>query len=228
MKDSRLMVGKPGLDLALGQRVYDHVKQRILEGDLEPEDKLSVVALAERLGCSRVPVMEAMKRLEAESLIDIVPQVGCKVAVPNTHDVTDFFMVFANVEGVMAKFAAERRTDDDVVTFQSVCKRVDSVAASAGGATARDPSYRQLNLLFHKSIHQMARSPLASDISMSLWDRADFYIKVAFGSLYFSKRVKRSHIAIKKAIITGDATLAESEMNAHLCAVGDSVAKKLS
>ena len=228
MKDSRLMSNKPEIDITLGQRVYDHLKQRLLEGDLEPEDNLSVVALAEQLCCSRVPVMEAMKRLETEGLIDIIPQVGCRVAVPNAHDAMDFFALFARVEGVMARFAAERRTEEDLVMFKSVCDHIDGVAATAGGAESRDSSYRQLNLLFHRAIHEMARSPLTSEISISLWDRADFYIKAAFGSLYFSRRVKRSHNAIRKAIIAGDAVKAESEVNINLNAVGADVTKKLS
>ncbi|MEH6542942.1 MAG: GntR family transcriptional regulator [Porticoccaceae bacterium] len=228
MKDSRLTPNKIEVDVALGQRVYDHVKERILEGDLEPKDNLSVVALAEQLSCSRVPVMEAMKRLETESLIDIIPQVGCRVSVPNAHEAMDFFALFARVEGVMARFAAERRTEEDLVMFKSVCDHIDSVAATAGGAESKDPSYRQLNLLFHRAIHEMARSPMTSDISISLWDRADFYIKAAFGSLYFSRRVKRAHKSISRAIIAGDAVKAEFEVNANLYAVGADVTKKLS
>lgn len=226
MKDSRLMI-KPEIDVTLGQRVYDHVKQRLLEGDLEPGGDLSVVALAEQLCCSRVPVMEAMKRLETEGLIDIIPQVGCRVAIPHAHDAMDFFALFAGVEGVMARFAAERRTEDDLVMFKSVCEHIDEVAGAAGSAESRDPSYRQLNLLFHRAIHEMARSPLTSEISVGLWDRADFYIKAAFGSLYFSSRVKRAHKLISRAIIAGDAEKAEFEVKANLNTVGENVAKKL-
>lgn len=69
---------------------YEHLKARILEGDLGPGDRLSVLALAQALACSRVPVMEALKRLQAEGLVDIVPQVGCQVAVPTAGDVEDF------------------------------------------------------------------------------------------------------------------------------------------
>lgn len=227
MEDSQPVQKKVQGETALGLQVYDHIKLRLLEGDLEPGDDLSVVAFAEQLGCSRVPVMEAMKRLETEGLINIIPQVGCRVAVPNGHDAMDFFVLFSGVEGVMARFAAERRSEEDLEMFRTVCDRVDTLIASAGKPESKDPSYRQLNLLFHRAIHEMAHSPLTSCISVGLWDRADFYIKAAFGSLYFSSRVKRAHQAIRRAIIAGDAEKAELEVRANLKEVGERVAKKL-
>lgn len=224
---SALNLNKPKLHSALGQRAYDHVKQRLLEGDLAPEDKLSVVALAKQLGCSRAPVMEALKRLESEGFVEIIPQVGCQIVSPDARDVMDFFVLFSKAEGAIAHFASERRTQSDIMMFETVCNHIDEMAASAGAPSARDPRYRRLNLLFHTHIHKMARSPLASSIAASLWDRSDFYIKMAFGSLYFSSRVKRSHRAIRKAIINGDAEAAEREVKAHLRTVGESVVRNL-
>ncbi len=226
-EDSFSTLGKPKLHSALGQRAYDHIKLRLLEGDLEPEDKLSVVALTTDLGCSRAPVMEALKRLESEGFVEIIPQVGCKVVSPAARDVTDFFVLFSKVEGTIAKFASERRTRDDLATFRTVCIHIDEMVMAAGMPAAHDPNYRRLNLLFHTHIHKMARSPLASGIAAGLWDRSDFYIKMAFGSLYFSSRVKRSHRAIRKAIINGDSDVAEQEVGMHLCAVGESVVQNL-
>lgn len=227
LEDPLAALNKPKLHSALGQKAYDHVKQRLLEGDLEPEDRLSVVGLAKQLGCSRAPVMEALKRLESEGFVEIIPQVGCKIASPDARDVMDFFVLFSKAEGTIAQFAAERRTPNDIMMFQTVCAHIDEMVASAGAPSARDPRYRRLNLLFHSHIHKIARSPLASGIAASLWDRSDFYIKMAFGSLYFSNRVKRSHRAIRKAIIDGDAEVAEREVGAHLCAVGESVVRNL-
>lgn len=221
------MIAKPKLHSALAQQAYEHVKVSILEGRLAPEDKLSVVALADQLGCSRVPVMEALKRLESDGFVQIVPQVGCKIVSPDVRDVMDFFRLFAAAEGMVTRFAAERRSQGDLAAFSKLCKQIDSLTASAGAPTAEDPSYRRLNLLFHGEIHRMADSPLASDIAASFWDRSDFYIKIAFGSLYFSTRVKRAHRLIRRAIIDGDGDAAEREVRAHLYAVGDGVVRRL-
>lgn len=232
MKKAKLSVDLPRhgghvSQAARAQGAYAYLKERLLEGDLGPGDNLSVVALAGELQCSRVPVMEALKRLEAEGFVRIVPQVGCRVDAPDSHDVLDFFTLFAAVEGTIASLAAERRTPEDLRTFAAVCAEIDKTARMAGAPEDRDPTYRRLNLLFHRQIHQLARAPAASTVAAGLWDRSDFYIKLAFGSLYFSKRIKASHLAIRKAIADGEPAAAEAAVREHLLAVGAGVAKRL-
>jgi len=209
------------------EEAYRYIKASLLEGALDPGGKLAVVELSDRLGCSRVPVMEALKRLETEGFVRIVPQVGCSVAVPALAEIRDFFAMFARVESLIAGFAAERRTDADLEEFRRVCDYIDDCASAAGGPHDRDPEYRRLNILFHTQIHMMARSPGTSRIAASLWDRSDFYIKIAFGSLYFSERVRRSHGLIRKAIIRGDVEKARLYVSDQLETVGAYVVRRL-
>jgi len=218
--------GEPAAAARAGS-AYNTLKLELLEGELAPGDNLVVVDLAHRFECSRVPVMEALKRLEGEGFVRIVPQVGCKVVTPVIADVIDFFLLFAAVEGTVARLAAERRTLEDLVQFRSICAQVDERARLAGEPQDHDPAYRRLNLLFHTEIHRMASSPVASRIASSLWDRSDFYIKTVFGSLYFSKSVVRAHRRIRKAIIVGDSLSAEAAIRAHLTRVGEGVARQM-
>lgn len=206
---------------------YEHLRQALLEGPLAPGDDLSVVTLCKRLACSRVPVMEALKRLEAEGFVEIIPQVGCRVATPNLSDVADFFTLFAAVESTVAGLAAARRTDKDVVDFKLLCKNIDAQLDSAGGPRDNDPIYRQLNLQLHSAIHQMARSGVATKYAVPLWDKSDFYIRVAFGSLYFSDFVKRSQRSLRRAIISGDQQAAKAAVVTQLLAVGEQVVRSL-
>ncbi|MEQ8662038.1 MAG: GntR family transcriptional regulator [Gammaproteobacteria bacterium] len=212
---------------ARAEHAYQHLRTALLEGPLGPGDALSVVALTRELGCSRVPVMEALKRLAGEGFVDIVPQVGCRVARPDGAEVRDFFTLFAAAEGTVTAFAAARRDAAGLAEFAEVCAAVDAGLARARPPGAADPTYRRLNLLFHGCIHRLAQSPLATALARGLWDRSDFYIKVAFGSLYFSHRVRTAHAAIRAAIVAGDAAAAEQATRAHLAAVGTAVAAAL-
>ncbi len=212
---------------ALAQNAYAFLLGELLEGKLQPNDWLSIVAIAEQLQCSRVPVMDAIKRLAREGFVTIQPQVGCRVAVPEPAEVHDFFSLFAAVEGCVARLAAERRTTEDIVEFKQTCQQIDRLLRGAGGPAAHDPAYRRANVLFHSHIHRIARAPSACQIAASLWDRSDFYIKVAFGSLYFSRRVRQAHNAISRALINGDPVAAEMAVEGHLRAVGESVSRHL-
>ncbi|MBI2802861.1 MAG: GntR family transcriptional regulator [Gammaproteobacteria bacterium] len=212
---------------ALAHDAYEHLLTQLLEGDLKPNDWLSVVDLTVTLKCSRVPVMEAIKRLAGEGFVTVIPQIGCRVRMPNPDEVEDFFALFAAVEGCVTRLAAARRTTDDVIEFKASCATVDRLLKRAGGPAARDLTYRRLNLMFHTQIHTLARAPSACQIAASLWDRSDFYIKVAFGSLYFTKRVKQAHLAIRRAIIAGNAAAAGRAVESHLRAVGLAVSARL-
>ncbi len=216
-----------GASQPLAQLAYAHLMQQLLEGALAPGDRLSVVELAEHLGCSRVPVMEAMKRLDAEGFVEIVPQVGCRVARPDADEVRDFFELFAAVEGCVTRLAAARREDAELSEFKALCARLDRELKTAGGPEARDPRYRRLNLDFHSAIHRLARAPLACSVAAGMWDRSDFFIKVAFGSLYFSRRVRQAHLAIRRAIIEGNPDAAEAAIAGQLREVGEAVAARL-
>lgn len=206
---------------------YAHLKQRLLEGDLNAGDKLSVVDLTRQLACSRVPVMEALKRLEGEGYVRIVPQVGCHVVTPSPAEVRDFFTLFAAVEGGVARFAAARRTPADIAEFKTICTNIDAALTKASPPGVEDPTYRRLNLLFHSCIHRMAYSPVTTTIAAGLWDRSDFYIKLAFGSLYFSRRVRQAHEALREAIIAGDVDAAGTAIAGQLEDVGQGVAAEL-
>jgi DNA-binding GntR family transcriptional regulator len=60
-----------------------------------------------------------------------------------------------------------------------------------------------------------------------MWDRSDFFIRLAFGSLYFNQRVRQAHARIRRAVIDGDGAAAEDAVAGHLRAVGESVAGRL-
>lgn len=212
---------------ARAERAYHHLKLRLLEGDLGPGERLSVVALARDLACSRVPVMEALKRLEGEGFVAIVPQVGCEVVEPDANEVRDFFTLFAGAEGTVARFAAERRTPEEAAAFERLHVEVRRDAAAAGGPGDADPAYRRLNARFHGAVHAMARSPVVSGIAAGLWDRSDYYIKLAFGSLYFSARVRAAHASIREAIVAGDPHAAAAAVHEHLEGVGARVSERM-
>lgn len=212
---------------ARSEAAYTHLKDRLLEGDLTAGAKISVVEITRALDCSRVPVMEALKRLESEGFIRIVPQVGCRVVTPVPADVRDFFSLFAAVEGTVTRLAAERREAREVADFESTCDSIDAALQDAAPPGEPDPTYRRLNLLFHSHIHRMARSPVTTAIASSLWDRSDFYIKLAFGSLYFSRPVRDAHAAIRRAIAAGDGAAAAAAIAAQLEYVGAGVATAL-
>ena len=100
--------------------VYDLLKERLLEGEYQAGERLSVEALKAEFGVSKQPVMEALRRLSSEGLVEIIPQVGCRVPVYGSADVSDFFAIFGGMEGAVAGVAAQRCTDAQVDELAAV------------------------------------------------------------------------------------------------------------
>lgn len=211
----------------LSDRAYHHVKLLILDGGLDAGDPIAIERLAHELGVSRQPVMDAMKRLEAEGLVEIVPQVGCRVIVPSASEVGDFYRLFAAMEAELAALAAARRTPEELELLHDVLAEVEIRLSKAGPPEANDPAYRRIGRLLHEALHRMAKAPQAVRISEALWDQSDFYLRSAFGSLYFPEDVRETQRAIIEAVRSGDVEAARQATTALLLAAGERASRRL-
>ena len=87
---------------------YERLKREILQGVLPPGYQAPEPDIASRLGMSRTPVREALIRLEAEGLIDLVPRRGAKVVAISRKDICEIFQILAVLEALAAGEAAGR------------------------------------------------------------------------------------------------------------------------
>ncbi|MDI3500468.1 MAG: hypothetical protein PWP22_239, partial [Thermoanaerobacter sp.] len=90
--------------------VFDYMKDAIITGKLKPGERLMEVQLAEKLGVSRTPVREAIRKLELEGLVVMVPRKGAYVADLDAKDLLNVLEVRSSLEGLAASLAAERIT----------------------------------------------------------------------------------------------------------------------
>jgi DNA-binding GntR family transcriptional regulator len=103
----------------LADRVYTHVKARILLGQAQPGDVLAAHALAQTLSVSRTPVHEALKRLVGEGYLVSQPRVGYAVTPVNLGELRDLFQVRTRLEALSAELAAKAWTEDHMRMFQA-------------------------------------------------------------------------------------------------------------
>lgn len=94
--------------------VFDNLRLAILDGTLRPGERLMEVSLSEKLGVSRTPVREAIRKLEIEGLVEITPRRGAQVCELSVKDVEDVLEVRETLEGLAAFLAAEKMSDDEL------------------------------------------------------------------------------------------------------------------
>lgn len=202
----------------LNHAVYDELKERLLEGRYAAGERLSTEALRTEFGVSKQPVMEALRRLSGDGMIDILPQVGSKVATYDLREVEDFYLMFGGFEGSIAGIAATRRTEDQLLELDLISQRIGTLR-SEKDAGVRARGYRVLNRRFHEAIHLMAHSRIMAETSRKMWDLSDFLINTTGVPQPLSSALDErhdDHEEIREALHAGDQAAARSSMERHI------------
>jgi DNA-binding GntR family transcriptional regulator len=118
-------------------RAYERIREFVLTGEIAPGTRLGQVELAERLGISRTPVREALRRLSAEGLVDFHPNRGFWAADLGLDAVLRRLEVRLILEPGIARLAAERRTDRDLTELRRTIAREERART---GLAAHDAS----------------------------------------------------------------------------------------
>lgn len=100
--------------LPLRDVVFNTLRQAILKGELKPGERLMEIALAERLGVSRTPIREAMRKLELEGLVVMIPRRGAQVANITEKDLNDVLEVRLALENMAIEKACLRMTEEEM------------------------------------------------------------------------------------------------------------------
>lgn len=104
--------------LPLRDVVFNTLRQAILKGELEPGERLMEIQLAERLGVSRTPIREAIRKLELEGLVVMIPRKGAEVAKITEKDLNDVLEVRCALEGLAVELACNKIDADGIKRLQ--------------------------------------------------------------------------------------------------------------
>ena len=104
--------------LPLRDVVFNTLRQAILKGELEPGERLMEIQLAERLGVSRTPIREAIRKLELEGLVLMIPRKGAEVAKISARSLRDVLEVRRALEELAIELACQRMSEEEVGNLQ--------------------------------------------------------------------------------------------------------------
>jgi DNA-binding GntR family transcriptional regulator len=142
---------------SLHDEVAGRLRSMLVEGRIAPGAKLNERELCELLEISRTPLREAIKRMAAEGLVDLLPNRGAVAVKLGETDVLHAFEVLAELEGLSGELAARRISAAEVVQVRAL--HYEMLAAF----TRRDlPAYYRLNARIHAAINEAAGNPVLS------------------------------------------------------------------
>lgn len=102
----------------LREIVFESLREAIINGHLKPGERLMEIQLADEMGVSRTPVREAIRKLELEGFVVMIPRKGAYVAGISLKDIADVFEIRAALESLAAALAAERITEDELEALE--------------------------------------------------------------------------------------------------------------
>ena len=106
--------------LPLRDVVFNTLRQAILTGELKPGERLMEIHLANKLGVSRTPIREAIRKLELEGLVNIIPNKGAYVTGISDKDVHDIYMIRSMLEGLCVRWATEHITQEQLEELDEI------------------------------------------------------------------------------------------------------------
>lgn len=106
--------------LPLRDVVFNTLRQAILKGELAPGERLMEIQLAERLGVSRTPIREAIRKLELEGLVLMIPRKGAEVAKISEKSLRDVLEVRRSLEELAIELACQRMTEEGIEELEEV------------------------------------------------------------------------------------------------------------
>lgn len=135
--------------LPLRDVVFNTLRQAILKGELKPGERLMEIALAERLGVSRTPIREAMRKLELEGLVVMIPRRGAQVANITEKDLNDVLEVRIALENMAIEKACTHMTEEEMSRLWIAAKTFERTAAEGNLV-----KMAEADVVFHEIIYQ--------------------------------------------------------------------------
>lgn len=195
----------------LREVVFENIRKAIIEGVLKPGERLMEIQLSEQLGVSRTPVIEAIRMLELEGLVVMLPRKGAYVANISKKDLMDILEVRVALEGLAAYCATDRMTKDHIKKLETISKELEEAVYKNDVETmlAKDEE-------FHTLIFEATGNKRLISMMINIWETV-YRFRLMYMSDYSSAvNIVDEHKKIIEAFKKGKANLAEKLAKEHI------------
>ncbi len=196
-------------DLSQGSLAFSRLMDAIRDGTYQPGDRLREVEVAERLSLSRTPIREALRRLEAENIIEHRPRIGAVIRTLSQAEVVELYEMRLVLERTAAEMAAKHAAEAEVDTMAEINADIaDAIAAPTKAAA--------INQTFHRAIYLAARNRFLLESARAMNNALLLLGPTTLADTDRIETVVHQHQLIIDGISAGDAEGAGAAAEAHL------------
>jgi DNA-binding GntR family transcriptional regulator len=195
----------------LREIVFETIRMAIINQVLRPGERLMETQLADELGVSRTPVREAIRKLELEGLVVMVPRRGAYVAGISMRDIHEVFQVRGALEALAASLAAERITAEELEEMErQLVKEAEETEAN------NLKSIVQIDTTFHDIMYKASRNQKLMQMINNLQEQLQRFRSASLARPGRSRTALEEHKKIVEAIAARDTKLAEQLALEHI------------
>lgn len=199
--------------LPLRDVVFNTLRQAILTGDLKPGERLMEIHLANRLGVSRTPIREAIRKLELEGLVTMIPRRGAEVAQITEKCMSDVLEVRRALDALCAELACDRIAPEGLADLKEACEHF-SRTVRQGEADIK--SIAQADVRLHDIIVQATGNErlvqLINNLSEQMYRYRFEYLKDSSQH----ERLVEEHRIIYESLVKKDKKTASEAAKMHI------------
>lgn len=170
----------PGGTKAMPSVVGELLRSEILDGSIEPGERINVRQIGLRLEVSAIPIREAIRRLEAEGLVETIPNVGAVAARVSRVELEDVYDLRRMIEPAIARRSAARMSDDHLEALRNTLKELEAAERDTDGISG---SVLTVHRRFHWELLAPAAAPLVEDTLRRLWRISERYVALTRGAV---------------------------------------------
>jgi DNA-binding GntR family transcriptional regulator len=195
----------------LREVVFDVLRGAIANGTLRPGERLMENQLAEELRVSRTPVREAIRKLEQEGFVVMVPRRGTYVADISVRDINEVFEIRTALEALAASLAAERITDSDL-------EKLEELLVEIGGFIKQGDTDKliEADSQFHDILYNSTNNKTLATIIGNLREKITVFRAIAYAYPGRAKRSFEEHRLLVNALARRDSESAQQVARKHM------------
>ena len=211
-------------DHSLGGRVFQKIREDILNGKYKENDELRENTIGKELGVSRTPVREALRQLELEGLVAIIPNRGAYVTGISHKDIWDIYKIRSMLEGLCARWATENITEAQIDELEETILLSEFQMKKESGFNAEQVA--ALDGRFHAILYDASGSRILSHVLTDFHNYVQTARRTSIVSEDRARKSIREHRQILRAIHDRDAEMAEQLANEHIMHVMQNLKKQ--
>lgn len=197
----------------LREKIADKIRTDIIKGVFKSGERLVEPKLAKNLGISRTPIREALRQLEGEGFIEIVPRRGAIVKELTIKDIDDLYAIKANLEGLAARQATVNLTEEELESLIMINKKFREIAEKNPEVT---DEYMKDNIDFHNIFIGASRNDRLVDILDGLSKNFQRLKTMLVSDSGRAAMAAKEHKAIIDAFVSRDPDEAEKSVRNHI------------